>query len=207
MDPIQDSPANKRQSREKERYDAAWWRNHGHMPASSFSLDELYAAFHHRQVAGDPAPDSGETRDVKGQILREGIESALKRLVAQVNEYDDDSGNAPQQLIFLRQIIGSLNETLLTAATAQDSCGTLWRDVLMENAPANTPVLTLRAGEHIAIATWERVGTVTGWHLGDGQTFLVKVSHWMPLSDLLALLPPSIRWRGALNAAARDSAG
>lgn len=61
-----------------------------------------------------------------------------------------------------------------------------WRDVIVDNAPARTRLLTLRKGGLIDIAAWERVGNCTGWHKGDGQTFLTRVTHWMPLPELPA---------------------
>ena len=63
-----------------------------------------------------------------------------------------------------------------------------WRDVIVDNAPANVSVLTLRGGDLIAIAHWGRHGQMTGWwtnvERGEG---IFKVTHWMRLPPLPSL--------------------
>lgn len=47
--------------------------------------------------------------------LREGIAHAIGELTEQVDHYDDDSGNPPHELVFIRGLIAHLNGTLMTS--------------------------------------------------------------------------------------------
>lgn len=53
------------------------------------------------------------------QSLRSGIEHALDLLLAEVDHYDDDSGNPPHELEFIRRLMGHLNGTLMGATDEQ----------------------------------------------------------------------------------------
>jgi|SRR6478736_5998444 len=57
-----------------------------------------------------------------------------------------------------------------------------WKPI--ETAPSKQRVLTLRKGGHIAIADYDRYGSVTGWHVGPGE-FIFGVTHWMHIPRAL----------------------
>lgn len=58
-----------------------------------------------------------ETKAPRGEerILRAGISHAIGELYKEVDEYDDESGNPPRELVFIRQLAAHLNGTLLEA--------------------------------------------------------------------------------------------
>jgi len=59
----------------------------------------------------------------------------------------------------------------------------VWQLIDLEHpAPAGVPVLLAYGfkADKLAVATWERVGTATGWHLG-GNTFAAKPRYWLPI--------------------------
>ena len=80
-------------------------------PCGAFPLDgQMLHAPSCTRVAPETKAPRGEER-----ILRAGISHAIGELYKEVDEYDDESGNPPRELVFIRQLAAHLNGTLLEA--------------------------------------------------------------------------------------------